>query len=530
MSTAWHRPAVGFNTTQKEDCPTLNIWIAPDRVPPPPRFTPIFAFLHGGSSIVGSAANPLNHPAVLAHGGYVAVNLNYREGALGYLGIASPLHIDGMFGVQDSIAAHTWLNRNAKSLDGDAGKLVVWGQLTGGTMVQSLIFAPEAKSLFSAAISMSGSPRMNDTFSTATSQSAPAFLDRSNCTECHGHASSAPACEECLLEMTPTQLIEASPLRVPPWWDPWGAKGVPMSFTDIPSGAEAATPPASLIFADGETVPFPPTEAFAKGSFNDVPLIISSMAQEVDFGPKEKDLGNLTEDGYAMRRSCRATRVRDYRIRHPRRVRNNQACNAVCRRTALACVPLYRLSIPIALFELYGNDWVQHFSSPQLDQILLLKTYNNPVSGEHRYKPSTSDERVPEFLCSACLRVLPRQGTSIKSRCGRRRVQRATQACARSTSRISRWLSMRHARLAWNNWTQLLWGATDTVGRGGPPRRERTGLSASGRTCGESCAPGLATAPTALAAALWRLGVWRLATAHGLLPPAARNIFRLELY
>ena len=43
---------------------------------------------------------------------------------------------------------------------------------------------------------------------------------------------------------------------------------------------------------------------------------------------------------------------------------------------------------------------MQRFSSHQLDQILLLKTYNNPVSGEHRYTPSASDARVSSFLLS----------------------------------------------------------------------------------------------------------------------------------
>ena len=47
----------------------------------------------------------------------------------------------------------------------------------------------------------------------------------------------------------------------------------------------------------------------------------------------------------------------------------------------------HRLDSPIALFSIYGNSWVQRYASHQLDQILLLRTYNNPVAGEHAYTP-----------------------------------------------------------------------------------------------------------------------------------------------
>ena len=424
-----------YNTTQREACLTLNVWLPPATFAAASRANatgrvPIFAFLHGGSSIVGAAANPLNHPAALAKAGFVAINLNYRIGALGYLAMPAP-HLPGMLGVQDAIAALRWLHENAAALGGDAKRLTVWGQSTGGTMVQSLLFAPSARGLFAAAVSMSGSPRMNDTFATAAGPTDTAFIRRSNCTlacDPPGRPHDAPRCERCLRAMSPAQLIEASPLRVYPWWDPWGAKGVPMSFTDLPSGAEAATPPASLLFADGATVPFAPDESFARGSYVDVPLVIGSAAQEIDFGPKEKGLTNLTEAEYASFVARKFADFPDvapsdvlrlYPLSHfvdaqhayesmASDVRVNCGILSLARRYAQAFKsPVYsyvnehRLSTPIALFKLYGNDWVQRFSSHQLDQILLLKTYNNPVSGEHAYAPSADDERVSAFLLSA---------------------------------------------------------------------------------------------------------------------------------
>ena len=222
-----------FNTTQSEQCTTLNIWVSRDTLAT--RNRPVFVFLHGGSSIVGSAANPLNHPGLLARAGFVAVNLNYREGALGYLqlNLSAQKRIGGMFGLQDSIAALRWVQENGHTLGGDTQRVTVWGQSTGGTMVQALLLSPSAAGLFSAAISLSGSPRMNDT----TVRGGDVFTERANCSVSAGVP---PArLEDCLMALSPEAIIHAEPLNVAPWWDPWGGAGVPMDFCDLPTYEEA---------------------------------------------------------------------------------------------------------------------------------------------------------------------------------------------------------------------------------------------------------------------------------------------------
>ena len=56
-----------------------------------------------------------------------------------------------------------WIQRNCASFGGDPSRVTVYGQSSGGTMVLALLASPLADGLFSSAISMSGSPRLNST-------------------------------------------------------------------------------------------------------------------------------------------------------------------------------------------------------------------------------------------------------------------------------------------------------------------------------------------------------------------------------
>lgn len=411
-----------FNTTQSERCTTLNIWVSRDTLLT--RNRPVFVFIHGGSSLVGSAANPLNHPGLLARAGFVAVNFNYREGALGYLqlDLYGKKRIGGMFGLQDSIAALRWVQENGHAIGGDTNRVTVWGQSTGGTMVQALLLSPSAAGLFSAAISLSGSPRMNET----VVRGANVLIDRANCSASAGVPPTR--LEACLMALPPDAIIDAEPLNIAPWWDPWGGAGVPMDFCDLPSYEEARQPPASLIVADGTVMPLSPDEAFnqTRIPLNDVPLIIGNMAQEIDFDPKER-VHNLTSAQYAAFIAHKFARFAsvdpaDIMRLYPldEFIDAQMAYETMAADLRVTCgildfarnaaaafsspvyhfINMHRLSDPFALFALYGNDWVQRFSSHQLDQLLLLKTYNNPVS-KHHYEPSSDDDAVSDLLLRA---------------------------------------------------------------------------------------------------------------------------------
>ena len=124
----------------------------------------------------------------------------------------------------------------------------------------------------------------------------------------------------------------------------------------------------------------------------------------------------------------------------------------------------HRLTTPIALFKLYGNDWVQRFSSHQLDQILLLQTYNNPVSGEHRYAPSKADAHVSAFL-RAAFAALATDGNLDAIKVWPRAVPAGSGAPLRSLliserpwvveaprrAQCTYWRAHGFGRLAWNN-------------------------------------------------------------------------------
>ena len=71
---------------------------------------------------------------------------------------------------------------------------------------------------------------------------ANVLIDRANCS---ASAGVPPArLEACLMALPPDAIIDAEPLNIAPWWDPWGGAGVPMDFCDLPSYEEANQPPA----------------------------------------------------------------------------------------------------------------------------------------------------------------------------------------------------------------------------------------------------------------------------------------------
>lgn len=142
---------------QSEDCLFLNVW-TPDIAGK--RKRPVMVYFHGGAYSTGSVTDPINDGATLAaRGDVVAVTVNHRLNALGYLYLArlDPHFPDsGNAGQHDLIAALQWIQRNIAAFGGDPGNVTVFGQSGGGAKIATLMAMPAAKGLFHKAITMSG--------------------------------------------------------------------------------------------------------------------------------------------------------------------------------------------------------------------------------------------------------------------------------------------------------------------------------------------------------------------------------------
>ncbi|WP_297007637.1 carboxylesterase family protein, partial [uncultured Corynebacterium sp.] len=164
----WRNRTIGW--VGSENCLWLNVVVPrPDpRGPVIDRSArrPVVVYLHGGSNIHGSAAEPLlsgEYFAAATDAVYVAVN--YRVGVLGQLALGSAddldeRRFDSNAGLSDIIAAIGWVHENAEQFGGDPRRITVMGESSGGAMVTALSAVPAVKDLVHGFIAQSPAAAM----------------------------------------------------------------------------------------------------------------------------------------------------------------------------------------------------------------------------------------------------------------------------------------------------------------------------------------------------------------------------------
>ena len=151
------------DVTRSEDCLTLNIWtsgIAESPTVTPGHGRPVMVWIHGGGFTSGSGSVFLYRGEHLVrHGDVVVVTINYRLGALGFLGhrgVDDPDGFIGNWGLHDQVAALCWVRDHIALFGGDAGNVTLFGESAGAFSVAALMGAPAAAGLFQRAIVQSG--------------------------------------------------------------------------------------------------------------------------------------------------------------------------------------------------------------------------------------------------------------------------------------------------------------------------------------------------------------------------------------
>lgn len=148
---------VGRFQPMSEDCLTLNV-VAPEK-PSGDEPLPVMFFIHGGGYILGSSATPIYDGAAMARRGCVYVSVNYRLGALGCMDLSAlstpenPIE-DNLF-LRDLVMALRWVRDNVAVFGGDPDNVTIFGESAGAHAVATLLAVPQAKGLFSQAISES---------------------------------------------------------------------------------------------------------------------------------------------------------------------------------------------------------------------------------------------------------------------------------------------------------------------------------------------------------------------------------------
>ncbi|CAN5127078.1 carboxylesterase/lipase family protein [soil metagenome] len=240
-------PGPGYVRPQSENCLTLNVW-APATARKGAKPVPVMVWIYGGAFIMGSGAWPGYDGSDLARQGVIVVNFNYRLGRFGYfahpaLSRASNGEPVANYGLLDQMAALAWVKRNIAAFGGDASQVTVFGESAGGSSVNSLLTTPAAAGLFDRAISQSSGDRTYPTLASAE-QAGVEWAAKLGL--------GADATPQALRELSADAVQN-------------GAKEAPFAMSPI---------------MDGRVLTTQPSEVFARGQQNKVPLMAGSNSYE----------------------------------------------------------------------------------------------------------------------------------------------------------------------------------------------------------------------------------------------------------
>ena len=119
---------------------------------------PVMVWIHGGAFNTGTASVYAD-PTPLVSKGVIVVGINYRLGAMGFLGHPALRDADGSvgnYGIMDQQAALRWVQANIAQFGGDPKNVTIFGESAGGFSVMTHLASPLSAGLFNKAIIESG--------------------------------------------------------------------------------------------------------------------------------------------------------------------------------------------------------------------------------------------------------------------------------------------------------------------------------------------------------------------------------------
>lgn len=130
------QPTADDIPTPDEDCLNLNVWTSAQEG----EKQPVYVFIHGGAYFQGSGAKSMYDCTNFAKDGVVGVTINYRLGALGFLGLeASKAEggTTGNFGTLDQIEALKWVKQKISAFGGAPENITIGGESAGSFSVSA---------------------------------------------------------------------------------------------------------------------------------------------------------------------------------------------------------------------------------------------------------------------------------------------------------------------------------------------------------------------------------------------------------
>jgi len=262
----------GGGPGESEDCLNLNVF-----APAKARNLPVFVWIYGGSNVQGSAISEFYGPIenIVRRHPCVLVAMNYRTGTLGYLALkelstVDPRGVSGNAGIADQQLALRWVQENIHAFGGDAKRVAIIGQSSGGTNVLGHLASSSSRGLFGSAIALSPSANITMDRATKEAQDAKVILPRTPCANV-----SKSALLDCLFSVD-AGLLDAA---LDPSYSLFDA------LYDYPTNHQGISSRMSaLVFVDGSTITSPLLDALESG-LHDVPLLVQSAQAELAVSP-----------------------------------------------------------------------------------------------------------------------------------------------------------------------------------------------------------------------------------------------------
>lgn len=141
-------------TRCSEDCLFLNVYAPQSDLD---RHFPVMVYLHAGEFDYGGANDKENNWPYFANGQVILVTANVRLSVLGFAALESlrardPKGSTGNYGMQDQRAVLKWVQQNIAQFGGDASRVTIFGESSGGTSVGYHMVTKDSWGLFSRAI------------------------------------------------------------------------------------------------------------------------------------------------------------------------------------------------------------------------------------------------------------------------------------------------------------------------------------------------------------------------------------------
>ncbi|KAF1926629.1 alpha/beta-hydrolase [Didymella exigua CBS 183.55] len=176
-------PGAQSSPSGNEDCLFLNVY-APNSEAV--RKLPVLVWIHGGGYGAGNGQQDMSEIINANNNGFVAVAIQYRLGAFGFLSSAD-IEENGALnaGILDMAFALQWVQDHIGRFGGDASRVTISGESAGGGGVMLLIIAKNGtlgNSLFSGVVAASPyHPPQYDYDASAPTYKYESFASRAGC-------------------------------------------------------------------------------------------------------------------------------------------------------------------------------------------------------------------------------------------------------------------------------------------------------------------------------------------------------------